>query len=291
MAGAFEIDRVGHRNPEDFPRAQTQAPAPLSAEDQADLDVVEEAELEEEDEVIEEAAAEAEAEAQPGEERAPREPREGGDDRNGRRGRRRRGGRNRSRSGRDREPREGGAPREQTQANGEQPVAAEGGDGEFVAGPEDMAEGGEQFASEHGPENGTNDQQRQDGDGRRRRRRRGRRGGHRDRVQNGDQHPMAAPADGAEAAPHTDNGGESPAIAPPVSQTPASFGSDRYGHVDEIDTTPTDAPVRSVPNAASAPSWSLNDPHEIDTTPTDEPKSNEPAAPPKKGWWQRAFKS
>jgi ribonuclease E len=158
-----------------------------------------------------------------------------------------------------------------------------------------MAEGGEQFASEHGPENGGNEsgQARQDGDGRRRRRRRGRRGGHRDRVQNGEQQPMAAPADG-DAEPQADNGGNggnAPAITPPVSQTPASFGSDRYGHVDEIDTTPTDAPARNVPNAASAPSWTLTDPHEIDTTPTDEPKSNEPAAPPKKGWWQRAFKS
>src|SRR6185437_3219992 len=141
--------------------------------------------------------------AQPGEERAPREPREDGD-RNGRRGRRRRGGRNRNRGGRDRdrEPREGGAPREQHQPNGEQPaVAAEGGDGEFIAGPEDMAEGGEQFASEHGPENGGNGQPRQAGENaRRRRRRRGRRGGHRARFQNGEQQPMAAPADGA---PHS----------------------------------------------------------------------------------------
>ncbi|MEI9989338.1 MAG: hypothetical protein WDM86_04800 [Rhizomicrobium sp.] len=44
------------------------------------------------------------------------------------------------------------------------------------------------------------------------------------------------------------------------------------------------------PNTASTPSWSLSDPAEIDTTPKDE-KSSEPASPPKKGWWQRAFKT
>jgi len=166
MAGAFEIDRVGHRNPEDFPRLQAPAPAPLSPEDQADLDVVEEAELEAEDEAIED-AIEAEAEASD-EERPAREARDDGE-RGGRRGRRRRGGRNRNR----RDQRDGGRPRDQQHpVDGEQqPVAAaaaeEGGDGEFAAGPEDMAEGGEQFASEHGPETAQNGER-----GPRRRRRR-----------------------------------------------------------------------------------------------------------------------
>jgi len=284
MAGAFEIDRVGQRNPEDFVRPAAAAPAPLSAEDQADLDVVEEAELEAEDEVIEDAAEAEEAEGS-SEERPAREPREDG----GRRGgRRRRGGRNRNR--RDRDQRDGGQPREQQPADGEQPAVAasseEGGNGEFAAAPEDMVEGGEQFAGEHAPENGnTADGERGP---RRRRRRRGRRGGNRDRAQNGD-NPMAAPAEG-ETAPHADDGEGAPLIAPPapISQTPASFGTDRYGHVDEIDTTPTDTPVRTAPNAASSPSWSLSDPNEIDTTPQDKPTS---AEPPKKGWWQRAFKS
>ncbi|HEY4942928.1 MAG TPA: hypothetical protein VII56_15980 [Rhizomicrobium sp.] len=44
-----------------------------------------------------------------------------------------------------------------------------------------------------------------------------------------------------------------------------------------------------MPNAASAPSWSLSETAEIDTTPKDEPTTSD--APVKKGWWQRAFKS
>lgn len=75
-----------------------------------------------------------------------------------------------------------------------------------------------------------------------------------------------------------------------MSQTPASFGAGRFGEPDEIDTTPRDDAPRVSPNTASTPSWSLSDPAEIDTTPKDE-KSSEPASPPKKGWWQRAFKT
>ncbi|HTK76131.1 MAG TPA: hypothetical protein VL371_12790, partial [Gemmataceae bacterium] len=248
-------------------------------EDQADLDVVEEAELEAEDEAIED-AIDAEAEASD-EERPAREHREDGE-RGGRRGRRRRGGRNRNR--RDRDSRDGGQPREAQHDDGEQPAAAgeARGDGEFAAGPEDMAEGGEQFAN--GSQNGQNDER----GPRRRRRRRGRRGGNRDRFQGGENHPVAAPADDAP------NGAESGGPLPPVSQTPAAFDADRFGHVEEIDTTPRDEPVRTAtPNTASSPSWSLNDPHEIDTTPkpAETAATSEPAAPPKKGWWQRAFKS
>jgi hypothetical protein len=66
---------------------------------------------------------------------------------------------------------------------------------------------------------------------------------------------------------------------------------DRFGGpVDEIDTTPRAKPAAPA-NAASSPSWSLDDPNEVDTTPKDEAKSNEPVAPAKKGWWQRAFRS
>ena len=62
-------------------------------------------------------------------------------------------------------------------------------------------------------------------------------------------------------------------------QTGFATEADRFGAAaDEIDTTPTDAPV-SVP---SAPVWSLKD-DELDTTPKDEPKST------KKGWWQKTF--
>jgi hypothetical protein len=97
---------------------------------------------------------------------------------------------------------------------------------------------------------------------------------------------MAAPV-GGEAAPLA----ASHSVVPPVSQTPASFGNDRFGEPDEIDTTPRDDVPVAVPNTASSPSWSLSDANEIDTTPKDDPGSAELAAPAKKGWWQRAFKS
>jgi ribonuclease E len=96
---------------------------------------------------------------------------------------------------------------------------------------------------------------------------------------------------------------------------------DRFGIPDEIDTTPreeprpqpaiekadTDVPV-AMPNAASSPVWSLTaDPGEVLPSPqrrapepvavpvsqeaAPEPVSTQPAGPPKKGWWQRTFKS
>ncbi len=48
MAGAFEIERVGHRNPEDFQRPVTAPLAQPVDEDDAELDLVEEEELAEE---------------------------------------------------------------------------------------------------------------------------------------------------------------------------------------------------------------------------------------------------
>ncbi|MEI9989339.1 MAG: Rne/Rng family ribonuclease [Rhizomicrobium sp.] len=104
MAGAFEIDRVGHRNPEDFVRP-VHAPAPVVEEDE-DLDVVEEEELEAEDEAIEA----VETPAEPEEDQRPREEHEPAENGDGRRRRRRRGGRNRS--GRGRDQRDAGTPRE-----------------------------------------------------------------------------------------------------------------------------------------------------------------------------------
>jgi ribonuclease E len=146
----------------------------------------------------------------------------------------------------------------------------------------DTIEGGEDFAGE--PATGHD---RPQGEQRRRRRRRGRRGGNRERFENGERFQ---PADNAAAAP-----GDAEAPTAP----PSGFAADRFGLPDEIDTTPRDdVPA---PNVASKPSWSLRDEPEIDTTPKDgsaEPASaeaaatpSEPAAPPKKGWWQRAFKS
>jgi ribonuclease E len=277
MTGQFEIDRVGHRNPEDFPRPiLTAVTEPVMEEE--DLDIAEEEELDEEDEAV--AAtdeAPAEAEQAPRQERAER----GGDgERNadGSRRRRRRGGRNRG--GRDRErPARDGAPHRLPVPDGEHPLADEplaGEMGEIVS-----LEGGEAadtFAADAAPgAEGTLSQA--DSEARRkRRRRRGRRGGNRDRLA-----PNGEPSD-EPAAP------EAPLVAqvPLVSQTPAQFGSGRFGEPDEIDTTPRDEPG-PVPNAASAPSWSLSETAEIDTTPKDEPQSSD--APVKKGWWQRAFKS
>ena len=265
MAGEFEIDRVGHRNPEDFPRpALAAVTEPVMPEE--DLDLIEEEELDEEDEAIE-AGDSAPLELEPVRERPERSEqpnREGG------RRRRRRGGRNRG--GRDRHNGAGreGEPRQEGIAaieGGEAAAPIEGQEGtgvdEFRAEP---------FEREQHPEGGFNGQPGEGGPRRRRRRRRGRRGGNREQF--------AAPApqgEGDEAA--------HPAI--PASVVPPAAIEDRFGSAtDEIDTTPTDEPRVSVPNTASSPSWSLNESAEIDTTPKDDDKP-----PPKKGWWQRAFKS
>ncbi|MEI9885231.1 MAG: Rne/Rng family ribonuclease [Rhizomicrobium sp.] len=259
MTGQFEIDRIGHRNPEDFPRpAQSAITEPVMEEE--DLEAALEDELEEEDEAIAQAEeAPAEPEQQPRRERE-----EGGPD--GGRRRRRRGGRNRG--GRDRGPRED-RPRDPPRE-----IAAEAAEGEVAPLAADVLEGAEAEPALH-----TEGQTGQpNGEGpRRRRRRRGRRGGNRDRLPgNGEQHEPAAPAESAAALPP---------VVIPVSQTPAAFGNGRYGEPDEIDTTPRDDLPSVTPNTASSPSWSLNEPGEIDTTPKDDAK------PAKKGWWQRAFKS
>jgi ribonuclease E len=134
---------------------------------------------------------------------------------------------------------------------------------------------------------------------RKRRRRRGKRGG-------------TAHSSGAGTAQQPE--AESSSAGP-------SHDYDRFGIPDEIDTTPreeprpqpaiekadADAPV-AMPNAASSPVWSLTaDPGEAPSSPqrrapepvaasvskeaASEPVSTQPAGPPKKGWWQRTFKS
>ena len=253
MAGEFEIDRVGQRNPEDFPRPVLPAVSePVMPEQE--LDLVEEEELDEEDEIIEAADTSVADSDEPSE---PSEPvmRESG------RRRRRRGGRNRG--GRDRQnqarrdstPISDGVPAIEggdatagafTKMDGDKPpttlaMGETGAEGEFVAMP-----------GEGAPR-------------RRRRRRRGRRGGNRDHF--------APEISSAEP--------QSSALAPPVAE-------DRFGAIsDDIDTTPTD--TRQQPNASSSPSWTLRETDEVDTTPKDVEKPTAP--PPKKGWWQRAFKS
>ncbi|HEV2651205.1 MAG TPA: ribonuclease E/G, partial [Rhizomicrobium sp.] len=54
LAGAFDIERIGTRNPQDYPRPQLTAPVEHAA-DENDVDDVVEEELDEEDEIIEEA--------------------------------------------------------------------------------------------------------------------------------------------------------------------------------------------------------------------------------------------
>ncbi|HEY0104942.1 MAG TPA: hypothetical protein VGB91_02575 [Rhizomicrobium sp.] len=92
---------------------------------------------------------------------------------------------------------------------------------------------------------------------------------------------------------------EADAPEAPVATAAPALVLDRFGEPDEIDTTPRDEPT-VVPNTASKPSWSFDEPPEIDTTPKDpaEPAiassdaaPAEPDGPPKKGWWQRAFRS
>ncbi|MEI9993207.1 MAG: Rne/Rng family ribonuclease [Rhizomicrobium sp.] len=268
MAGAFEIDRVGHRNPEDFPRPAlaTMSTAPMEDED---ADYVEEEELQVEDAVIADAVEAAPEEEQ---ERPRREPRDG-EQGDGRR-RRRRGGRNRG--GRSRDER---APRPQgdATATAAEPVAI----GED-AGAESMETGVKTLADEQDPDTGGQPGPvGEDGQRRKRRRRRGRRGGNRERFAEGDEQAPVT-ADETPIVPPV------AVVAPPVSQTPASFGTNRFGEPDEIDTTPGDHRPRVSPNAASSPSWSLNEANEIDTTPKDDDAK---PATPKKGWWQRAFKS
>jgi ribonuclease E len=252
MAGEFEIGRIGHRNPEDFPRpAMAAVSEPVMPEEE--LDIAEEEELDEEDEAIE-AADTAVVEHEIPAERGEPVPREGS------RRRRRRGGRNRS--GRDRQ---GAAPRDALPVQDGVP-AIEGGEvfAEAPAneGTEITAHANEQDthgdAAFAGPPG-------EGGPRRRRRRRRGRRGGNRDQLAPG----SAGPHGGASAA----------ALDAPVTV------EDRFGPVtDDIDTTPSDGP-RVAPNTSSSPSWTLAEPTEIDTTPKDEDK------PAKKGWWQRAFRT
>jgi ribonuclease E len=98
--------------------------------------------------------------------------------------------------------------------------------------------------------------------------------------------------------------------AEPSHQESGPGWDDRFGAGDEIDTTPRDD-RGTTPNASSAPNWSLggeatrppaaiSEPIEslpesparhAEPAPQLEPKPAEPAQSPKKGWWQRAFRS
>jgi len=242
MAGEFEIDRVGQRNPEDFPRpAIAEVSEPVMPEE--DPAIAEEEELDEEDEIIEAAEASTPEPQSPHERNEP--VRESG------RRRRRRGGRNRG--GRERH---NDGPREQALPHDGIPVI-EGGEVLSTAHligatEEDLAQ---PTSHEARPEVGFTNTQGEGAPRRRRRRRRGRRGGNRDQFA---QPPNA-----------------------PTSEAPLHSSSlqDRFGPVsDEVDTTPSETPGLA-PNASSTPSWTLDEPADIDTTPGENDK---PAAPAKR---------
>ena len=226
-----------------------------------------------------------------------------------RRRRRRRGGR-----GRDGEQRETAA--EPTAAA--TPAAPSEADDDSGEGEEEREGDAQQSFGLEGQTEGQPQAQPGEGGRRRRRRRRGRRGGRDSETRD------AAAVQGTELT--TTEPAVTPVVAEPVfvaapvkPLTPASFFEDRYGQVDEIDTTPRDEPVRApvaeaIPNAASTPVWSLESPRAepeapqkavepapVAPTPTaaiaptatgaPERPTADPAVPTKKGWWQRAFRA
>jgi ribonuclease E len=244
-AGDFEIDRIGQRDPASRPKLAP--PVELPAEPEPEV-----AAEPEEEEVASEETAASESEATSSESRQQQQG-EGGGRR--RRRRRRRGGRDRF---------EGDQPREQRPPSNGAPAAFES---EMRNGGEPAPEGErapESAQQTQGERPLQGDQQGQPGEGgrrRRRRRRRGRRGGRDRDFQGGEQRPEGEQ--------------QSEAAAPdPAPDFPApDYYEDRFGTVDEIDTTPRDEPrgpantlaspgaapdaPEAVPNAASTPVWSL----------------------------------
>lgn len=291
-AGDFEIDRVGHRDPSTRPKLAAIEPPP-----EPEPEIVEE----QDEEIVEEAVSESTEASGEG---RPREQRDGDGDGRRRRRRRRRGGR-----GRDRDNFEPGQQNQAAPQSGDMP-AAEGSEGDESHGEDNL--GSEGIASGEGEGQGQRQAEGQEGDRRRRRRRRGRRGG-RDRdfsaEPRGEQSESEAGQQNEEAAP-----AEPAPVQTQQPQPAKTFYEDRFGTVDDIDTTPTEAPrgrPEAAPNAASSPVWGLQhepdttpsaaaapvkpvvqtpaEPVEIDTTPSAEPE--QPSGPPKKGWWQRTFRT
>jgi ribonuclease E len=273
--GDFEIDRLGQRDPSSRPKIA----AALELPPEPEPEEIEETETETEGETAE---AGDQREARDGESRDG-ETREG-DGREGgrrRRRRRRRGGRGRDRENGERNEFQNGTPQPQAEVS----PAAEADDGEGEDDDTAPVEAGQAGDQGQAGEGLTGEAQREgqgEGGRRRRRRRRGRRGG-RDRDF-GNNNGNPAEGEPQAAAPRE----ESPQadIAPP---TPASFSyyEDRFGNVDEIDTTPSEDPRSVIPNAASTPVWSLGT--EPDTTSTGikpverslpKPPPDKPAEPP-----------
>ncbi|GAA0531793.1 ribonuclease E [Rhizomicrobium palustre] len=259
-AGDFEIDRFGQRDPSTArPRLADMAPPPEPEPEE----FVEEAEME--------AAVEAGSDPAEFEQSESREGRDSeGRDGDGENGRRRRRRRRRGGRGRDRDDRE---PRSAENGQNTQPQAAQS-ESEGDDGDED---GEDQPALEGQEAGGAPQAEGENGEGgrrRRRRRRRGRRGG-RDRDFNDETRAEAGEGEAQDADAAISGDAVAPEIPAAAVAAPApakSFFEDRFGNVDEIDTTPRDEPVRpaieAAPNAASKPVWSLMH-EEVDTTPVE----------------------
>jgi ribonuclease E len=308
--GDFEIDRFGVRDPATRPRLAVFDPPPEMEQEEEPEEYAEEIETEAETET--EAPVQAASEPVESSDGKPEQP---GDAGRRRRRRRRRGGRGRENGGegRENEPREAGHDAtESAVATVAAPIASTDNDSDEESEGEAQQAFGLEGQSEGQPAAGPAGE----GGRRRRRRRRGRRGG-RDgeprETETGSSEQAADPSpleQSIAVAP-------TPAVVPPPVKlppvTPASFFEDRYGNVDEIDTTPRDEPVRApisaaIPNAASAPVFSLEpaktEPVKAEpvakpvvveapvvAAPAPAQAPAEPAQPAKKGWWQRAFKA
>ncbi len=280
MAGNFDIERIGQRDPESRPRpAALIESAPPEIEPEAEPEIVE---VEETEEVSEAPRQEAQADSQ-------QQYQQGGEAGGRRkRRRRRRGGRDRERPFQNDQRHEHSPQPQQFVSNGDvpAPLAAEHASTEE---PGETVQAQQNDLQQQSGDVHLGNQTGQPGEGgrpRKRRRRRGRRGG-RDRENfAGEQRP--------------DNGAPSFAPAPLL---------DRFGQPDEIDTTPREEPriaareqvEQAVPNASSTPVWSLkvesSEPSPKSKPAEDRPMApasadaTPPAQPSKKGWWQRAFRS
>ncbi len=265
LTGAFEIERTAHRAPDETPRPVV-SPEVTFAEAPSDI-----AEAIEETETVEE---EAEVETENETEQRETRPVSGDQSQRGEDGKRRK--RRRRRGGRDREfaPAQNGSPAPVPAAfeNSAEAVSvpSENGGEEL---PQDSTprpqQNGEAFNREGQNELGA------DGQPRRRRRRRGRRGrrdgnekfgqqNQNNNVEAGDAGPREPDATGVADSHRAPNGGG--------------------------------APVPVLPNAESAPVWSLSgkssatrEPERV-ATPSPEAKPvPQPEQPVRKGWWQRTF--
>ena len=282
MTGNFDIERIGQRDPESRPKTAVSVDTvQIEVEPEVEPEPIEEDEIEH-DEVAAPAVASQDA-----------QPLQQGEGEGGHRKRRRR-----RRGGRDRDRTSPNEPRRDQNFQPPQTVSNDDGQGVQAGGEQseqlDLSETGGQSGEPGQPTTNGNGQPGAqqgplgEGQRRKRRRRRGRRGG-RDRE-------------------HLGNEQRANNSAAPSSDAPLG---DRFGKLDEIDTTPREEPFpaaarpEAVPNAASTPVWSLKVEGTEAPAPKPvhqralEPAQEKPAGakevpstpqPTKKGWWQKAFR-